>query len=50
MLSPAVIPGRIDDANPGIHFSGRSDGTMDSEPAPSAQNGFAILSQRRIPE
>ena len=34
----------------GIHFSWRSSGAMDSGPAPPAQNSFAVLSRRRIPE
>jgi hypothetical protein len=34
----------------GIHFSSYCCGAMDSGPAPPAQNSFAILSRRRIPE
>jgi hypothetical protein len=36
----AVIPGRCVSIEPGVHLSSMSCGTMDSAPAPSAQNSF----------
>ena len=42
--------GAMRSIEPGIHLSKHSRGMMDSGPAPSAQNSFAILSRRRIPE